>query len=64
MKLATNKNVCKQNFLLVTIPPLVIYKAKNTHVATINSVDTFQRTCYQQADIRMRLHGLRQLVDD
>ena len=21
-------------------------------------------TCYQQADIKMRLHGLRQIVDD
>ena len=23
-----------------------------------------QQTCYEQADIRMRSHGLRQLVDD
>ena len=23
-----------------------------------------QETCYQQADIRMRSHGLRQLIDD
>ena len=23
-----------------------------------------QETCYQQADIRMRSHGLRQLTDD
>ena len=27
-------------------------------------VDILQQTCYQQADIRMRSHGLRQLVDD
>ncbi len=28
------------------------------------SVDILQQTCYQQADIRMRSHGLRQLVDN
>ena len=28
------------------------------------SVDILQQTCYQQADIRTRSHGLRQLVDD
>ena len=28
------------------------------------SVDILQQTCYQQADIRMRSHGLLQLVDD
>ena len=28
------------------------------------SVDILQQTCYQQADIRMRSHGLRELVDD
>ena len=28
------------------------------------SVDILQQSCYQQADIRMRSHGLRQLVDD
>ena len=26
--------------------------------------DILQQTCYQQADIRTRSHGLRQLVDD
>ena len=26
--------------------------------------DILQQTCYQQADIRMRSHGLRQLVDN
>ena len=26
--------------------------------------DILQQTCYQQVDIRMRRHGLRQLVDD
>ena len=28
------------------------------------SVDILQQTSYQQTDIRMRSHGLRQLVDD
>ena len=28
------------------------------------SVDILRQTCYQQADIRMRWHGLRQLVDN
>ena len=28
------------------------------------SVDIMERTCHQQADIRMRSHCLRQLVDD
>ena len=28
------------------------------------SVDILQQTCYQQADIRVCSHGLRQLVDD
>ena len=28
------------------------------------SVDILQETSYQQTDIRMRSHGLRQLVDD
>ena len=28
------------------------------------SGDILQQICYQQADIRMRSHGLRQLVDD
>ena len=27
-------------------------------------VDNLQQHCYEQADIRMRSHGLRQLVDD
>ena len=27
-------------------------------------VDILQQTCYQQADVRMRLHGLRQRVGD
>ena len=36
---------------------------KNEQVAA-KFVDILQPTCYQQADIRMRLHDLRQLVDD
>ena len=36
--------------------------AKNSQVAT--SLLTSYYRLYQQADIRMRLHGLRQLVDD
>ena len=28
------------------------------------SANILQQTCYHQADIRMRSHGLRQLVDD
>ena len=34
------------------------------HKIILKSVDILQQTCYQQADIRMRSHGLRQLVDD
>ena len=30
----------------------------------LKSVVISQQTCYQQVDIRMRSHGLRQLVDD
>ena len=39
---------------------------KSFHVfCNRQSVDVLQQTCcYQQADIRMRLHGLRQLVND
>ena len=33
-------------------------------VSCNNSVDMLQQTCYQQADISMRLHGLRQFVDE
>ena len=37
----------------------------NQNPACLNkSVDILQSTGYQQADIRMRSHGLRQLVDD
>ena len=35
-----------------------------TQPKTRKSVDILQETCYQQADIRIRSHGLRQLVDD
>ena len=38
-----------------------MYKTKNA--ATSHSVDILQRTCYQQADIRTRSHGLRQLLE-
>ena len=38
------------------------YLAKNAQHCN-KSVDILQQTCYQQADIRMRSHGLRQLVD-
>ena len=39
------------------------YTAKNGRHCN-KFVDILQQTCYQQADIRMRSHGLRQLVDD
>ena len=39
------------------------YTAKNARHCN-KFVDILQQTCFQQADIRMRLHGLRQLVDD
>ena len=31
---------------------------------TLINSQKLQQTCYEQADIRMRLHRLRQLVDD
>ena len=34
------------------------------HCNDPRDVDLLQKTCYQQADIRMRSHGLRQLGDD
>ena len=34
------------------------------HCNEPRDVDLLQKTCYQQADIRMRSHGLRQLGDD
>ena len=34
------------------------------HIFVQVAVDILQQTSYQQADIRMRSHGLRQLVDD
>ena len=39
------------------------YPAKNAQHCN-KFVDILQQTFYQQADIRMRSHGLRQLVDD
>ena len=47
---------------IVRIIKTLLYTVKNAYVATILS-----RSCnnlLQQADIRMRSHGLRQLVDD
>ena len=41
---------------------IVFYAAKNAPVAT--SLLTSCNNLLQQADIRMRSHGLRQLVDD
>ena len=41
---------------------IVAYAAKNAQNAT--SLLTFCNNLLQQADIRMCLHGLRQLVDD
>ena len=32
------------------------------HASYIEFVDILQQTCYQQAGIRMRSHGLRQLM--
>ena len=40
----------------------LIYRANNAQVAT--SLLTSCNNLFQQADIRMRSHGLRQLVDD
>ena len=34
------------------------------HASGNKFVDILQQTCYQQSDIRMRSHVLRQLVDD
>ena len=34
------------------------------HTGRNKTVDILQQTCYQQADIGRRSHGLRQLVDD
>ena len=43
-----------------------LHRHSNAQVVTIKSVDIFLKSTdfFQQADIRMRSHGLRQLVDD
>ena len=41
-----------------------IYIHSQKHASYNKSVDILQQTCYQQANIRMCLHGLQQLVDD
>ena len=46
---------CYARFIILNTD---IHRAKNAQV------DILQQSCYQQADIRMRLRGLRQLVDD
>ena len=44
---------------------LNLFKLHSHKLASSNKpVDILQQTCYQQADIRMRSHGLGQLVDD
>ena len=49
----------------ITIVFLNLFKLHSHKRARSNkSVDILQQTCYQQADIRMRSHDLRQLVDD
>ena len=43
---------------------MLLWSQPKTLSTLNNFVKILQQTCYQQADIRMRSHGLRQLVDD
>ena len=43
---------------------LLQFARKESTLPDNKPIDILQKTCYQQADIRMRSHGLRLLVDD
>ena len=49
--------------MLVMIRKPKIYTTKK-RTGRNKSLDILQQTCYQQADIRIRSHGLLRFVDD